>query len=133
MNTTAEVTAAEVMSRSFVTAEPDDTIGETAAKMAARDVGSALVVDSGRLIGVVTSRDVVRALAARAHPSDARIREFMSGPPVTATLETTAEEAARAMLAGGFHHLPVVEEGRPLGVIGFRSVQGALAALGAGF
>jgi CBS domain-containing protein len=132
MSAVLETTAAEVMSRTFVTVAPDDTIGEAAEKMAEQDIGSALVVDFGTLVGILTSRDVVRAIAARAHPSDARAREFMGTPPVTTTPDATAAEAARAMLAGGFHHLPVVEHGRPIGVVGLRSVQGALTH-GSGF
>lgn len=134
MSTLVEMTAGEVMTQRFLTAEPDDTIGELAEKMAAHDVASAVVVEHGHLIGVLTSRDVVRAVAARAHPSDARVREFMSTPAVVARVETPADEAARMMVEGHFHHLPVVDDdGRPLGVVGFRSVQGALAALGSGF
>jgi CBS domain-containing protein len=90
--------------------------------MAEADTGSALVAESGRLIGIVTSRDVLRAIAARAHPSDARVREWMTAEPVTASPDMPALEAAHAMLAGGFHHLPVVQDGRPVGVVGLRAV-----------
>jgi CBS domain-containing protein len=48
----------------------------------------------------------------------------MSADPVTASPDTPAEEAAHAMLAGGFHHLPVVEDERPVGVVGLRTVVG---------
>lgn len=132
MSAVLETTAADVMSRTFLTVAPDDTIGEAAEKMAAHDLGSALVVDFGTLAGILTSRDVVRAIASRAHPSDACVREFMGAPPVTATPDTPAEDAARIMLLGGFHHLPVVSHGIPVGVVGFRSVQGALTH-GGGF
>ena len=94
--------------------------------MTAEDVGSALVVDFGRLVGIVTSRDVLRAISARVHPSEARIREWMTGEPTTAASDTPAADAARMMLRGGYHHLPVVEGERPVGVVGLRAVIGAV-------
>jgi len=50
----------------------------------------------------------------------------MSAAPVSATPELSADEAARLMLSGGFHHLPVTEDGHPVGVVGLRAVVGAL-------
>jgi CBS domain-containing protein len=123
---TDEVTAGEVMTRTFVSAAPEDTLGEVAEKLATADAGSAVVVDFGRLSGILTSRDVLRAVAERVHPSEARVRDWMTPGPVTATRETTSEEAARLMVEGGFHHLPVVEDERPVGVVGLRAVVGAL-------
>ena len=128
-----ELTAGDVMLRDFLTVAPEDTLGEVAEKMEDAELGSALVVDCGHLIGILTSRDIVRALAQRAHPSDARAREFMGSPAVSATPETPITEAAWAMVDGHFHHLPVVEDDRPVGVVGFRAVQGALEPLGVGF
>jgi CBS domain-containing protein len=121
-----DLCAGEVMRRTFVTAEPEDTVGEVAQKLAKEDAGSALVVELGRLTGILTLRDVLRMVSERAHPSEARVREWMTAEPITASLDTPADEAARQMLSRGFHHLPVVEEGRPVGVVGLRSVIGAL-------
>jgi CBS domain-containing protein len=124
--TTDELTAADVMARRFVTAEPEDTLGELAEHLAAADAGSALIVEFGRLTGILTSRDIVRAVAERVHPSEGRVREWMSADPATASPDLPIDDAARLMLEGGFHHLPVAEEGRPVGVVGLRSVVGAL-------
>jgi CBS domain-containing protein len=128
-----QLSAREVMRRSFVTAEPEDTIGEVAEKLAKADVGSALVVEYGRLIGILTSRDVLRTVAERAHPSEARVREWMTPDPVTAGPDAPADELAREMLVGGFHHLPVTEERRPVGVVGLRSVLGTTTTRAPGF
>lgn len=124
--TTNELTAADVMARSFVTAEPEDTLGELAEHLAAADAGSALVVEFGRLAGILTSRDIVRAVAGRVHPSEGRVREWMSEAPTTASPDLPIDEAARLMVNGGFHHLPVTADERPVGVVGLRSVVGAL-------
>ena len=124
--TTNELTAADVMARRFVTAEPEDTLGELAEHLAAADAGSALVVEYGRLTGILTSRDIVRAVAGRVHPSEGRVREWMSAAPTAASPDLPIDEAARLMVNGGFHHLPVTEDERPIGVVGLRSVVGAL-------
>ena len=124
--TTSELVASDVMTRHFVTVAPEDTLGELAEHLAAADAGSALVVEFGRLTGILTSRDIVRAVADRVHPSEGTIREWMTEAPVTAPPALPIDEAARLMVNGGFHHLPVTEDERPVGVIGLRSVVGAL-------
>jgi CBS domain-containing protein len=90
--------------------------------MAEKNAGSALVVDFGRLVGILTSRDVLRAVAGRTHSSEARVREWMTSDPRVARADTPAEEAALMMVEQGCHHLPVVENGRPIGVVGMRTV-----------
>jgi CBS domain-containing protein len=124
--TTGELLAGDVMSCHFVSAAPEDTLGELAERLAEADAGSALVVEFGRLIGILTSRDIVHAVGERVHPSEARVRHWMSAEPVVASPELLAEEAARLMVTGGFHHLPVTEDGRPVGVVGLRTVVGSL-------
>jgi CBS domain-containing protein len=115
-----------LMSHTFVSAAPEDTLGELAEHLAAADVGSALVLEFGRLTGILTSRDIVRAVAGRVHPSEARVREWMSPAPVTGSPDLPAGDAARLMVNGGFHHLPVTEDERPVGVVGLRAVVGGL-------
>lgn len=132
-DTSPELEARSVMTRTFVVVEPEDTIGEVAEKLAAANLGSALVVEYGQLTGILTSRDILHAVAERVHPSEARVREWMTGPPVTVAPNAGADEAARAMLAGGFHHLPVTEEGRPVGMVGLRAAIGALRPWSPGF
>ena len=121
-----ELCTGDMMARAFVTTAPEDTLGELAEHLAEADAGSALVLEYGRLTGILTSRDIVRAVASRAHPSEARVREWMSAAPVTAERELPIDDAARLMLEGGFHHLPVIENDRPVGVVGLRSVVSAL-------
>jgi CBS domain-containing protein len=72
------------------------------------------------------SRDIVRAVAERVHPSEGTVREWMTESPVTAPPELPVDAGARLMLSGGFHHLPITEKERPVGVVGLRSVVSAL-------
>jgi CBS domain-containing protein len=113
-------TVAEVMSTGPLVVAPEDTLGEVAEKMRAGDLGSALVADYGRLIGILTSRDLLRAFAGRVHPSEARVREWMTAEPVTVSAATPIETAVTLMTEYGFHHLPVVEDERPTGMVGLR-------------
>lgn len=123
---TDELHAKDVMTRRFVSAAPEDTLGELAERLAEADAGSALVVEFGRLVGIITSRDIVRAVGGRVHPSEGRVRHWMSDEPVVASPDLPAEEAAQLMVTGGFHHLPVTDDERPVGVIGLRAVVGLL-------
>jgi sulfide:quinone oxidoreductase len=113
-------TVADVMSTDPLVVAPEDTLGEVAEKMRAGDRGSALVADYGRLIGILTSRDLLRAFAGRVHPSEARVREWMTAEPVTVSAATPIEAAVTLMTEYGFHHLPVVDDERPTGMLGLR-------------
>ena len=120
------------MTGSIVAVAPEDTLGEAAERMADDSVGSAVVLDSGRLIGILTERDLLRAVAGRVHTSEARVREWMTTDPVTASGDTSADEAIRTMLERGFRHLPVVEGGRTVGVVSLRELMRAEMQIDAG-
>jgi CBS domain-containing protein len=115
-------TLGELMTRDLLVVAPEDTLGEAAQRMVERGIGSAVVLDYGRLIGILTERDVLRAVADRIHSSEARVREWMTTDPVTATEDTPAEEAAKTMLDNGFRHLPVVSGERAVGIVSIRDV-----------
>ena len=112
----------ELMTSDVLTVDPSDTIGETAQKMVERGVSSAVVSDFGNLIGIVTERDLTRAVAGRVHTSEARVREWMTPDPITLTSEASAAEAAKIMLDNGFRHVPIVDEGRAVGIVSIRDV-----------
>jgi CBS domain-containing protein len=113
------------MTGPVVAVAPEDTLGEAAERMAEEGVGSAIVLDAGRLIGILTERDLLRAVAGRVHTSEARVREWMTGDPITASESTSVDEAMRTMLEQGFRHLPVVEAGRTVGVVSLRELMRA--------
>jgi CBS domain-containing protein len=110
------------MTRDLVTVAPEDTLGEAAEKMERNHVGSAVVSDFGRMIGILTERDLLRAVAGRTHSSEARVREWMTKSPLTANEHMPAADAARIMLENGFRHLPVVEGERAVGIVSIRDV-----------
>jgi CBS domain-containing protein len=76
--------------------------------------------DFVRIVGIVTERDLLRAVASRARAAEARVRQWMTPDPVTIEPETTVEDAAKVMFDHNFRHLPVVKDGRPLGIVSLR-------------
>ena len=115
-------TLRDVIKREPLTVAPEDTLGEVATRMNELGIGSALVADFGRMIGIITERDIMRAVAYQTHSSEAPVREWMTADPVTANESTSLEEAERIMLERGFRHLPVVEGDRPVGVVSLRDI-----------
>ena len=112
---------AEVMERNVLTVDPSDTIGEAAEKMTKSDVGAVVVVEHmARIVGIVTERDLLRAVAERARAAEARVRQWMTPDVMTIEPETTVEEAAKIMFDNNFRHLPVVKESRLLGIVSLR-------------
>ncbi len=117
---------ADIMRPELIVVAPEDTLGEVAERMTAVNVGAVIVKDYGRLIGILTERDMLKAMAARVHTSEARVRQWMTEDPVTASVDADAEEAAQIMLENGFRHLPVVDEsGTVTGVVSLRRVVAA--------
>src|SRR6478672_12761160 len=111
-------TVAEVMNRDVLAVDPTASIGEAAEKMMDGGVGAVVVMeDMVRVVGIVTERDLLRAVAQRARAAEARVRQWMTVDPVTIEPETTIEDAARIMFDNNFRHLPVVKNGRPLGIV----------------
>ena len=114
-------TVSEVMNRDVLAVDPTASIGEAAEKMMDAGVGAVVVMeDMVRIVGIVTERDLLRAVAARARAAEARVRQWMTADPVTIGPELTIEEAAKIMFDNNFRHLPVVKDGRALGIVSLR-------------
>ena len=117
-------TLADIVKPDFLTVAPEDTLGEVADRMTRKNVGAVIVKDFGRLIGILTERDMLRAMAARVHTSDARVRQFMTEDPITVAPDMDLDEAAQVMLDHGFRHLPVVDGSTVIGIVSLRRVLG---------
>ena len=117
-------TLADILKPDFITVAPEDTLGEVAEKMMKRNVGAVIVKDFGRMIGILTERDMLRAMASRMHTSEARVRQWMTPDPITASTDMALDDAAKVMLDHGFRHLPVMDGDTVLGVVSLRRVLG---------
>jgi CBS domain-containing protein len=108
----------ELMTKQPAAVEPHATLGEVATLMKQEDCGSIPVVEGGRLIGIVTDRDiVVRGIAAGADPKTQRVNKIMSSDPVTVGPDDDITDAEKKMADRQIRRLPVVENGRLVGLI----------------
>jgi CBS domain-containing protein len=121
------VNVSEIMSKELRSTDPSSTVGEAATLMGEHAVGSVLVIDDGHLVGILTERDIVRALSS-AHDAPVRpVTEWMTRRPVTITPDVDVKAALRTMVDGGFRHLPVCDGDQPVGMISIRDVAGSMA------
>ena len=109
------------MSRDLLTVGPDDRLGEAAKRMVARGVGAVLVMEAERLDGILTERDLLKAVA-KGLTDDARVRDWMTRHPETVEASDATEHAAALMIHGGFRHLPVMEGSAVAGIISIRDL-----------
>src|SRR5919112_4990718 len=109
------------MSRKLLTVEPALPIAEVARRMVDRNVGSVIVMEDGRLAGILTERDLMRAMA-RGVRDDALVGDCMTPDPETIQAGDTTEHAAVLMLHGGFRHLPVVDGDDVVGLLSIRDL-----------
>ena len=96
---------------------PEDTLGEVAERFLESGATAAAVAEYGRLIGILTTGDLIRASAMRVHPSEGRVRQWMTAEPVTVSPHSSVAAAALLAREYGIHHLPVVEGERPVGML----------------
>ena len=112
----------DIMTTKVLTTSAERSVAEVTAMMVKARVGSAVVLQGSWLAGILTERDVLRAAASRSDLTTSPVSQWMTRDPVTATPDTTAEEAAQLMLRNGFRHLPVVEGRSLTGVVSIRDV-----------
>jgi CBS domain-containing protein len=113
--------AREHMSRDLLTVAPGDALGEVAQRMVERDVGAVIVLEGSALAGILTERDVLRAVAAGIQ-DDTIGSDWMTRDPETMAPEDTTQHAAVLMIHGGFRHLPLVEGDDVVGMLSIRDL-----------
>lgn len=115
-----------IMTRAALTDRPDDDLAAAARKMWEQQTGSLLVLEGEKLVGIITERDVLRAVATGT-PLDTPVSELMSRDLITVEPGTSLREAARIMTEKWIRHLPVLEAGHLVGVVSQRDLAGVLA------
>jgi CBS domain-containing protein len=120
-------TVGQVMSTQLISVEPSATVAEAATVMGERHVGSALVMESGKFVGIFTERDIVRALSQHFDAPGHQISDWMTRGATTIGTTATVEEALDVMLSNGFRHLPVEEGGTVVGIVSIRDLSEAMA------
>lgn len=109
------------MSRDLLTVEAAVPVVEVAQRMADRNVGAVLVLEDGRLAGIMTERDLMRAVA-RGLTEETVVSDCMTADPDTIAPDDTIEHAAVLMIHGGYRHLPVVDGAAVVGVLSIRDL-----------
>lgn len=101
---------------------PDVTVSAAASFMAAESIGAVMVVDQGELIGIFTERDALyRVIAKGLDPHATPLREVMTPEPFTIAPHKTYGHALVLMQENGFRHVPVIEDGKPIGIVSARN------------
>ena len=114
----AAKTVRDVMTKNLVSVRSNDSCATAARKMAERNIGDVLVQDDDRVAGIVTDRDiVVRAIAAGRDPSNTTVGEVCTQIVETLLPTDDVETAMRLMKDKAIRRIPVVEEGRPVGIV----------------
>jgi CBS domain-containing protein len=112
---------ADHMTRALLSIGANAKLGEAAAKMAERGVGAVVVLEGERIAAILTERDVMKAVAA-GQDGSASVTDWMTRHPDTIEPGDTTDHAASLMIHGGFRHLPVVEEGKVVGIVSIRDL-----------
>lgn len=110
-----------LMKTELITISPSESVSVAARRMAETGVGALLVVQDGKLLGLCSERDVVeRVVAAGKDPGTTPVEQIATKALETVTPDTRLRRCAEILRAGGFRHLPVVVEGRPVGILSAR-------------
>ena len=105
-------------SNTVLSVRPDESVFEAIEKMAEQGVGALLVLENEQLLGIITERDYARKVILRGRSSkDTLVREIMTSPVVFVTPQQSVDDCMTLMTVHHFRHLPVVDEGRVVGVV----------------
>lgn len=113
---------AELSHGDVVTADLADMLNQAASRMRYADVSALPVMESGRLVGILTERDLTRAAAEGVDPRTHTVAAYMSLGPVVAEPDEDAEQIADRMLQLGIRHLPVMDGQELVGIISMRDL-----------
>ena len=107
--------------------EPSGRAVDAVRTMSEQNLGSLLVLDQGRMVGILTFREVLQSLAQRSGAiGEVRVGDIMVRDPVTAAPDMEVNDLRRTMLDSGARYLPVLQDGKLIGVISFRDVAKAV-------
>jgi CBS domain-containing protein len=106
---------------------PATTVFEAIAMMAERDIGSLLVTEDGLLVGILSERDYARKIILHGRASkETPVREVMTADPITVTPQESVEECMRIMTEHHIRHLPVLDDGKLVGLVSIGDLVNAI-------
>ena len=110
------------MAHDVVTVDPRESLTDAAAQMRTGRVGSLIVLAGGEITGIITERDLLRAIADGLDPATTHVSQYMSQSPHTVEADREAVHAAAFMLKHALRHLPVTERGQLIGLLSARDL-----------
>jgi CBS domain-containing protein len=119
----------DVAIRHLLTIDPQSTLRRAAKVMSDRGVGAAVVVENEKVVGIVTERDVLRAIAADMSVDEVKVDDVMTRDVVSGAPGWDLLKAVKAMTDGGFRHLLVMELDDPVGIVSLRDLMESMAAM----
>jgi CBS domain-containing protein len=119
----------DVAIRHLVTVGPDSTLRRAAKVMNDRGVGCAVVVENERVAGIVTERDVLRAIAEDGNMDELTVNAVMTRDVISGSPGWELLKAVETMNEGGFRHLLVMEMDDPVGIVSLRDLMSAMTEL----
>ncbi len=118
----AKTTVRELMAKPIVSGDPRHSLTEAAAQMRANRVSALAVLDATEIVGIITERDLMRAIADGRVPEATHVSEYMTESPRTIEAAVPAAKAAQIMVKHRVRHLPVTDKGRLVGFISARDL-----------
>jgi signal-transduction protein with cAMP-binding, CBS, and nucleotidyltransferase domain len=113
-----EVSVAEVMNKAVIVMDINSDVPAIAREMVSRDAGSIIITENGKAMGIITERDLVKGIVTEdRRPGEVKASEILSTPLITVEPETSIVEASEILLKANIKRLPVLENGRIIGVI----------------
>ena len=109
------------MTSDLLSVAAEERLADAAKRMVERGVGAVLVLKGESLDGILTERDLMKAVAA-GYSEDAKVADWMTRHPETIEADDSTGHAAALMIHGGFRHLPVLRDGRVAGIVSIRDL-----------
>jgi CBS domain-containing protein len=115
--------------RELVTISPELSVLDAIKVLAQHDIGAAVVMSGDRMAGIFSERDYTRKVILKGRASDTtRVEEIMTPRVVCVSMRTTTRECMQLMTDKQIRHLPVLDEGRPVGMVSIRDIVGDIIA-----
>jgi CBS domain-containing protein len=112
----------EIMSKDLVTVGPEYNVADVASLMRSRKIGSVIVLEDDRVLGILTERDILGVVGSGEDPKNVAAHEALTDDVITIGPDAPVEEAAGEMVRAGVRHLPVISEQGLIGIISMRDL-----------
>lgn len=123
----------DIMEKEVFTIDSESKISEAARMMSEEIIGYILILEDDNLLGILTERDIISEVVAEERsPSEMKVKEFMSSPVITVDSKASVKEAVEVMTKNVIRRLPVMDEGKLVGILTSTGISSILPSLDSG-